>query len=252
MTPDEIIQALDLPHETRIEQRVPKTLLVENGAPTAADKRRINEGVEELRWVAALKPHTVGIAPYRDDVREVVELAVLTLNLRPQAKVSRLAELVHRAIPYHLLLIVEQNSSDLALSLADKRWAQNEAGKTVLDGNVIACDLKTLERDVYRGLLRAMSLLALPRTTLYSVYRGWIDAVLAAEAARITGGYTPASDDVQAARRREALQSCAALNARIASLRKAAATEKQLARQVEMNLELKRLRAEYDQARAQL
>ena len=84
------------------------------------------------------------------------------------------------------------------------------------------------------------------------MYRGWIDAVLAAEAARITGGFTPASDDVQASRRREALQSCANLETRIALLRKAAAKEKQLARQVEMNLELKRLRAEYEHARSQL
>jgi len=27
-------------------------LVVENGAPTAADKRQINEGIEELLWLA--------------------------------------------------------------------------------------------------------------------------------------------------------------------------------------------------------
>ena len=59
MTPDQVIEALALPREAMVGQRVPKTLLVENGAPTAADKRLIEGGVEELRWIAALKPTAV-------------------------------------------------------------------------------------------------------------------------------------------------------------------------------------------------
>ena len=37
MNSDRIIAALALPPEARVDQRVPKKLLVENGAPTAAD-----------------------------------------------------------------------------------------------------------------------------------------------------------------------------------------------------------------------
>jgi hypothetical protein len=31
------------------------TLLTEHGAPTAADKRRVSDGIERVQWVAALK-----------------------------------------------------------------------------------------------------------------------------------------------------------------------------------------------------
>ncbi|NOO26215.1 DUF4391 domain-containing protein, partial [Klebsiella pneumoniae] len=34
-----VIQALGLPDSCRVEQRVPKKLLLENGVPTASDKR---------------------------------------------------------------------------------------------------------------------------------------------------------------------------------------------------------------------
>ena len=91
-----------------MDQRVPKKLLLENGAPTAADKRHINEGIEELLWLAALKPTTIGVPDYRDDVREYLEIAVLRLSLRAGAKVPRLVEMVHRAVPYPLLLITAQ------------------------------------------------------------------------------------------------------------------------------------------------
>ena len=51
-----VIDALALPVNARVDQRVPKKLLLEQGAPTTADKRQIQEGVDELFWIAALKP----------------------------------------------------------------------------------------------------------------------------------------------------------------------------------------------------
>ncbi len=41
----------------RVDQRVPKKLLVENGAPTAADKRSIKDGIEELRLAGRAQAH---------------------------------------------------------------------------------------------------------------------------------------------------------------------------------------------------
>lgn len=103
-----LLSLLALPPESRVDQRVPKKLLLEQGLPTAADKRAVQEGVEELLWVAALKPETIGVPAYRDEAREYLEIAVLALSLRAQAKVSRLVELLHRAVPYPVLLVVEQ------------------------------------------------------------------------------------------------------------------------------------------------
>ncbi|MBX3405053.1 MAG: DUF4391 domain-containing protein [Phycisphaeraceae bacterium] len=260
MTPDEVIEALALPREAMVGQRVPKTLLVENGAPTAADKRLIEGGVEELRWIAALKPTTVGIAAFRDSTREVVEVAVLSLSVREVTgtKIARLVELVHRAIPYHLMLITAaaaSPSSPPTISLADKRWAQNrggEGGKVVLDGDIVESDLASLTPQVRTELLAALALARQPRATLYTVYRGWIDGVLAAEAAKHTGAFTAAETPQRAAERQAALQACTSLEAAIASLRSAAAKEKQMARQVDLNLQLKRLQAQHDEARRKL
>lgn len=257
MTSDQVIEALAMPREAMVGQRVPKTLLVENGAPTAADQRLIEGGVEELRWIAALKPTTVGIAAFRDSTREVVELAVLSLTSRAGGeltgtKLARLVELIHRAIPYHLLLITTDAASPPKLSLADKRWAQNEGGKVVLDGDIFDSDLASHSHQIRTELVAALALARQPRTTLYTVYRGWIDAVLAAEAARHTGTFAAAETPQRAAERQAALQACTSLEAAIASLRSAAAKEKQMSRQVELNLQLKRLQAQHDEARRKL
>lgn len=252
MNGDALIEALDLPAGSRVDQRVPKKLLIENGAPTAADKRFINDGIEELFWLAALKPTTIGVPEYRDDVREYLEIAVLRLTLRAAAKAARLVELVHRAVPYPLLLLTEQGERP-GLSAAHKRWSQGEAGKTVLEGDVVAAEWDT-ERDGERwpAFRDALALGEQPRTTLHALYQGWIDTLLALHASRVTGTFAVTANAEQAAARRDALQECARLDAEVARLRATAAKEKQMARRVELNLELKRVEAAQAVTREQL
>jgi len=81
----DLLTALDLPAAARVDRRVPKTMLHEHGAPTASDKRRISDGIEQLLWAAALKPTTIGVVPYQDGVREYLEIAVLHLTFREAA-----------------------------------------------------------------------------------------------------------------------------------------------------------------------
>lgn len=252
MNTESILSALDLPAISRVDQRVPKKLLLENGAPTAADKRVINDGVEELLWMAALKPTTIGVPEYRDDTREYLEIAVLRMTLRNAAKAPRLIELVHRAVPYPLLLLTEMGDQP-GISTAHKRWSQGEAGKTVLEGDIVAINWN-LERDkeYWPAFSHALALGRQPHGTLHALYQGWVDTLLALQAARATGGFAVSGNAEQAAARREALQACARLDVEIARLRAAAARETQIAHRVELNLELKRVEAVQIAARANL
>jgi hypothetical protein len=249
MTAAEVITALALPLEAHVDQRVPKKLLVEHGAPTAADKRQINDGIEELLWVAALKPTTIGVPEYRDASREVLEIAVLSLSLRPEAKAGRLIELIHRAIPYPVFLITEQ-SNTVSLSLASKRLAQNEAGKVVLDEPPVTCSLEAASN--VRDPLGSLSLAAQPRLHLLALYNGWIACLEALLAAMITGKLALPPDVAGQGARRQALAGHARLQREIAALRAQAEKEKQVNRRVDLNLEIKRLEAELQRTRERL
>jgi hypothetical protein len=244
-----VITALALPPESRVDQRIPKKLLVERGAPTAADKRQINEGIEELLWLAALKPTTIGVPDYRDALREYLEIAVLSLTLRPAAKPGRLVELIHRAIPYPVLLVMAQSGA-LSLSLAHKRLAQNEAEKVVLDEAITACVIG--DHPAVHPFLASLSLAAQPRAHLWALYQGWKDCVEAFLAAELTGEFTRPSSAESASARREALVEHDRLTRQIVALRAKATRESQVNRRVELNLEIKRLEAALAQAHANL
>jgi hypothetical protein len=249
---DALLMALDLPAASRVDQRVPKKLLLENGAPTPADKHHINEGIEELLWLAALKPTTIGVPAYCDEAREYLEISVLRLTLRSGAKTTRLMELVHRAIPYPVLLLTDQGAQS-ELSAAHKRWSQGETGKTVLEGDVIAFHWDSgRDADCWLAFRYALALDRQSHATLYALYQGWIDTLLALQAAQVTGTFAIAATVEHAVARRDALRECACLGAEIARLRTAATKEKQMARQVELNLELKRVAAHMAAAKEKL
>jgi hypothetical protein len=243
MTFDPLINSLALPHGARVDQRVPKKLLIEQGAPTAADKRQIQDGIEELFWVAALKPTNIGVPEFRDDVREYLEVAVLTSTLRANAKPTRLVELIHRAIPYPLVLLTAQANS-VSLSLAHKRWSQGEKGQVVIEDVRRTSPFRPeTPSDQEAAFLASLSLSALPSRDLYSLYQGWIDRVAGLEAAQITGTFTVPDSADRASVLRNGLDAHARLHRELATLRVQAAKEKQLNRRVELNLQIKRLEA---------
>lgn len=245
MTAEGLVTALGLPASSRLNKRVPKSLLVENGAPTPADRRHVNESVESLVWAAVLKPGIVGVPAFRDDIREYLEIVVLHLTLRPGtgAAAARLTELVHRAVPYPVILSVD-NSEGITISAAHKRWSQGEAGKPVLDGEVM-----TVSWGPECGVL---ALSGLSHASMYTLYDGWLDAIAAIRASRITGDLRVAGSAEQSADRRVALGEWEQVEREIAQVRNAARRETQMARQVELNMKLKTLEAQQAAVRARL
>ena len=91
-----------------------------------------------------------------------------------------------------------------------------------------------------------------PTSTLYALYQGWIDTVQALRAARVTGNFLMPASEIEAKDRAATLEEYARLESRISELSASARTEQQISRQVDISLELKRLRTNRDVARARL
>ncbi|MFZ4482327.1 MAG: DUF4391 domain-containing protein [Rhodoferax sp.] len=247
-----IVQSLQLPDGALVNQRVPKKLLLEQGAPTAADKRLLQAGVEELHWLAALKPATIGVPAYRDDVREYLEIAVLSVELRVEAKPARLTELIHRAIPYPLLLMT-LHAGNAALSLAHKRWSQAENQAVVLDGAVVLAPLAAADPSAQDLAFQAsLGLGNQSASDLFALYQGWVDRAEALAAGALTGAFVLPATPADAQARREALQEHAQLQREIRDLRAKAAREKQMRDLVELNLTIRALEARLTAATARL
>jgi hypothetical protein len=267
LSSEQLIAALRLPAEATVGQRVPKKMLAENltsrGTVTSADRKLLQDQIDEITWVAALKPSNAGIPVYQDEVRSYLELAVLCVRLRQgsqldakTAKVSpsvaRLAELVHRAIPYPVLLVLDDGTR-IYLSLVHIRWVQKEADKAVLDGELIqgilSCNREVIaakDSENISAFLAALDLSKQPRSDLFSLYQGWMDTVISLQTAFVTGAFVASASREHAEERHQGLLELKRLKTEIGRLRSMAQKEHQLARQVGINLEIKRIQGQLE------
>ena len=231
-----VIQALALPAQALVRTRVPKKLLLEQGLPTSADKRAVQDGLDELWWVAALKPQTCGLPAHRDATQDHSELAVLELQPRPGAKLPRLLQLIHRAIPYPVVLVV-QGPEGPALSLATKRASHAEKRGWVVEELRTTPAILPADADFLKGL----ALHAQQATDLRQLYQSWWLRVEALHAARLTGTYRLPTDGSNL---RAKLDRIAALERELVRLRAQAKRERQLNRAVQLTLRIKDMEAE--------
>ncbi|MTW34122.1 DUF4391 family protein [Pseudoduganella danionis] len=199
--------------------------------------------------VAALKPTNIGVPSFRDSEREYLEVAVLTVQFRPNAKVPRLLELIHRAIPYPLLLVAsfhDEGKASLSVSVAHKRFNQGEAGKFVLDEilTTSAIELDALPSASAQCFMAAMSLSNQPNKDLYALYQGWADCIIGLAIAGIVGRFVLPASPEQTKEMRTFMQNRALLLSELSNLRSQAIKEKQMNRLVVLNLSIKRLESQ--------
>lgn len=241
-----IIATLGLPPSARVDARVPKKMLVEQGAPTAADKREIQDGIDEMKWLAVLKPNTIAIPAFKGDIHDFSEIAVIAAVFRPEARAARLTELIHRAIPYPVLLITAATRG-VAISVAPKRAAQNEDGKVIVERVVIAGDIDPKAPAIAeRAFLDSLALERQPSRDLSTVYDGWLARIEALMAARLSGSYVVQDDIRLIDRRRTALEEHSRLARESAQLRARAARAKRIGERVDLNQKIKALEMAID------
>lgn len=272
-----LLRALALPPSAQVGQRIAKKLLSEQIAAlkgsTTADTRLATHLLEDLHWVAALKPTTVGLAAWQTDTHDYLEVAVVHATLRPAAaklsttstaQLSRLVQLIHRVVPYPVVLITTQATPvgvQEQLSLAHKRHTLSTGTAVVLEQLVStpfitqtelqnAIDKIAARAGIHCPTALFIQYLALSHSEattqrdLYTRYDGWIHSIEALAAAARTGRFALCPTPAQAATRRSALQHCAQLDVHLASLRTQASKASQLAQRATYNLKIADLMAQ--------
>ena len=262
MSVQALIEAFRLPPQALVAHRIPKKMLVEQGAPTAADKRLINDTVDELWWHAALKPGTIGVPTSSGLDGEVIELALVSVQLRPDtrdAQAQRLRQLIHRAIPYPVLLVACASASGaggVVLSLARKRASLGEAGKWVLADTTETHTFDPAHATAAEGqFMSSLALDQMPRSALLdlsALYQGYADRVTALAVAQVTGQFSATSVGATASAQRQALADRQQVLQQLSAVRSAAAKARQMNQRVALNLQIQRLQGDLQAIAGQL
>lgn len=241
---DRIVDAMALPPASRIDRRIPKTVLSEHGAGTAAQRKLIDGTVERLDWLATLSPATAGIAAGTDEERPVPEVQLLALTARAEAT-QPLLTIIHRAIPYPLMLLTRIPSGNVRMTLAPLRPAERLHERMVVERLVVAPDLAAPLDPPAEAFVASLYIGGLPQTDLGALYEGLVQRAEALASACLSGtGFSLPKDAAAATARRDDLARHSQLETARIAARAAARKEKRLAHQVALAEQAKALERE--------
>lgn len=232
-----LYERMAIPESCQLGKRVFKKLFHEHAELGVTDKKALADDIDTVVWQYTLKPSTVPIQPYVDAERDYSEIAVLQVDMKIRRRAGRIVELVHRAIPYPLVVVLVHDTVCL-ISVAHKRLSLAERDSMVVE-EFHSTDWIGLVQptDMERRFLDSLRFAGLPQTNYYTLYEGLVDRVLALRAARFTGRFAVDS----AGDRRVRLGACHALTEEIRQLRVAVRDESAFNRQVEFNIQIKDL-----------
>jgi len=238
---DALYDKLGIPESCHLGKRVFKKLFHENTKLGATDKRAFREDIDTIIWQYTLKTSTIPIQEYEDEQREYQEVAVLQVDSRTQNRTNRIAEIIHRSIPYPLIIIFSFRNM-CALSLAHKRFSQAEKGAIVAE-DFITTDWIDLSAPtpVQKAFLASLALADLSHTHFFAFYSALADRLVALDCSRLTGEYRIKGTAVRREQRRYRLSRCHELELQIAEQRASIKAETQFNRKVELNTKIKAL-----------
>lgn len=263
-----VFSGVGFPEAAYLHKKIPKKQFLESGELVVSDKQLFRENVKNVYWEYTLKSSTCPVLPYRNNEREYLEVAILQIELASQKRHKRIAEIVHRLIPYPLMIgfYIQQEeepqmdtdthgfknasicahlcssvvSNDFALSIAPKRFSQAEHGAFVAERFFTTGWMSSEAlNDREAAFIQSLAWSNMPLQNYGSLYNAWIDRFTGYECSVLSGTFAIGN----AGDRLERLTHCREIESKISALRgqlKKAAFN----RQVELNTQIKQMERE--------
>jgi len=185
-----LYEKMMIPESCRLSKRVYKKLFQENAKLSVTDKKALSDDVDTIIWQFTFKPTTIPIQPYEDDQREYHEVALLQVNLKQTGRVNRLAEILHRAIPYPLFVVFVSDTA-CSMSLAHKRFSKAEKEAVVAEGFQATGWLDVANpTEPQAAFLQSLNITNWPHTHFFAFYKAAMDRVIALACAEHSGYYS--------------------------------------------------------------
>jgi hypothetical protein len=127
--------------------------------------------INKVIWLYCLKPETINIPAYKDEVREYPEIEVIEVLVHKDYKLDRIAEIIMRTIPYPMLLIFTLEDKR-QFYVAHQRTSHSDSSKNAIE-EFIATDW--LESD--SALYAKLDIKQMRFTNFYTLYSDIVDVI---------------------------------------------------------------------------
>lgn len=227
-----------IPKKCLLKKPIFKKLFLEHAKLDVTDKKSLQNDIKKIRWVYTLKPSTVNISAYRDDVREFDEIAIIQIDLTNTSRTQRIAAFVNKAIPYPILLVFRY-ADTIAISVSDKRINQVDKSKRIAQKELLTEWFNPIKpNEAQMHFMVDMAIKNLTFVNFYAFYTDIINRVIALNASVHTGSYKVVSAE-KTRMRQERLSQIIDLEREIKDLRSTLNKEIQFNKKLDLNVYVK-------------
>lgn len=236
-------EKLNIPKSCIVENTVFKKAFLENVDLLSSDKKIINEHIKKVVWKYSLKPETINILPFRSEERDYLEIEILEVQLNEVSKCKRIAEIIMRAIPYPIFLVLV-NANQIQLVTGDMRKNLSDSSKVTVDDFVFTdwMDLEA-QNEFKTALFDTLDITKLNYTNFYEMYKDITAKLNFYNISKIKGEIIN-TDVLSKVDAQEVYNKIKSIELKISQLQSRVSKAIDIAERVEISVELNNLRKE--------
>tara|TARA_R110002049_G_scaffold275725_1_gene453838 strand:- start:14924 stop:15694 length:771 start_codon:yes stop_codon:yes gene_type:complete len=237
---------LNIPERNVLDKRLTKAFFLKNFTLSTSEKKILNNTIQQMSWLASIKPVTANIPAVINDEYKYEEIQVIVCTITDNTLDThgeKCMQLFQKYIPYQIIVIVE-DSNEFKINICDKRINKSETSKRTIERYFITNTLSKLyKNELNDAFYRALDFGNLDKTNLELLYKSYIQAVVQFQAASITGNYQKRTN-ARTQEDMEHLESIEQLDRDIVALSTQIKKESQLNEKVQLNIKIQKKRKE--------
>ena len=230
-----------------------KSFFLQNFDLSAAEKRFLNQDIENMTWMASLRPNTVNIPPEQNQTQSFEEIQIIVCQLRVALnEISQKAvELIQKYLPYPVLLIVG-DEHEFMFNSADKYINQKDIQKRTIKSYFSTPAINKLyKNEIITALFKALKFSELDKSNLQTTYNSYVEALTRYKAAQHTGRFERKHHS-RTRRDMEYLLEIEELEKEIRALVNRIQKESMINKKVELNVKLQQQRQQIEELKQNL
>ena len=192
----------EVPKSCLVDYVVPKKAVFEAADSNTSEKRVFTDLIKRIKWCYKFTEDNLRITPYLDDVRNYIEVEVITIELKydnvhkigagkfkEDSEIDDIARTVMRFIPYPIILTT-QYENELKFYGAHIRESKADSDKIVIDDKILSTNWMDFDNlsEIEEDFISKIQLDNLDKTDFYDFYNDYITAIIQHEGAETAGG----------------------------------------------------------------
>ena len=239
-------EKLNIPKNCIVDNAVFKKAFLENADLLSFDKKIINEHIKKVTWKYCLKPDTINIQPYRSDERDYLEIEIMEVQLNDDSKIKRIAEIIMRAIPYPILLVLVKESQ-IQLVTGDMRKNLSDSSKVTVEDFSFTGWIDLDSEDIFRdNLFAELNISKLSYINFYEMYKDITAKINLYNVSKIKGEYIVKSETMSDSDVKICYDKIKSIETEVLSLKSKIKKADSIREKVELNIQIDNLKKEID------